>query len=217
MIKTLHPAGMLSLQVHPGRIPGSRGKAETWIVLEAQPGAFVYVGLKPGVSPGSLREAVDTGRIEPLLERRGVVAGDMIHIGPRTVHCLCGGIDVLEVQQNCDITYRIWDWGRTGVDGRPRETHLEEALESIVFGSGSCTPGLTGVPRGTGYTIEPVPPGRVAVPPLNSLFAPLGRVEADGSSMHGPCCLVADSSGAEVVLGSKGWIVAPSSSSEDMP
>ncbi len=204
MVKTLHPADTLSLQVHPGLAGAGPCKAESWIFLHADPGAFAVLGLEPGVTPEEFSLAVSAGRPEPLLRKRPVRAGDIVHIPPGIVHCLCGGVEVLEFQQNCDITYRIWDWGRLGADGKPREVHLELALASIDFSSGTSGSGEEAGCGGFGYSLRESPPGGVFMPASSLLFRP-GR----GRDSSSASCLVADGSGGWTGPDSAGWLVMP--------
>ena len=127
LVKMLFPNDKLSVQVHPNdaeaRAMGQhRGKTECWYVLEAEPGAAVALGLKPGVTVGALREAAVDGTMEALVEMVSVSAGDMVFVDAGTVHAIGPGVVLLEVQQTCDITYRLYDYGR------PRELHLEQGL-----------------------------------------------------------------------------------------
>lgn len=201
--KTLHPAGMLSLQVHPGLSGSGPCKAESWIFLAAGPGASVILGLLPGTTPGDLSAAVASGRPEPLLRRVDVHPGDILHVPPGTVHSLCGGVDVIEFQENCDITYRIWDWGRPGPGGVPRELHTDLALEAIDFSrDASCgQPGSSCA--GFGYRICAAS-GPTTLPPRSVLLVP-GR---DGDAAAG-VCLVSDCSGGDADAGDGGWMAIP--------
>ena len=119
----------LSVQVHPG-------KDESWYVAEAPPNASVIMGLKSGVTKTALEAALRPGNgqdVEQLLNRVPVKKGDFIHIPAGVVHALTAGMIVYEVQQNIDITYRLYDYNRPGADGKPRELHVDRALEIIDF------------------------------------------------------------------------------------
>ena len=142
LVKFLDVMTMLSVQVHPGdeyarRNEGDEGKEEAWVVLHAGPGAKAVTGLKPGLSRESLRHILleEPGKIEDYLEIRPVSKGDVIPIMPGTVHALEGAL-VYEVQRNSDVTYRLYDWGRVGLDGTPRTLHLEKSLDVIDFRGG---------------------------------------------------------------------------------
>jgi mannose-6-phosphate isomerase len=156
LVKLLDAQQDLSVQVHPGDAyalaheAGELGKTEMWYVLHAEPGAGVILGVKPGVTrevfAGALqianRKSQVANRKSPnaverplaeLLRRVPVQAGQAIAIPAGTVHALLAGTVVTEIQQNSDATYRIYDWGRVGTDGKPRELHVEKALDVIDF------------------------------------------------------------------------------------
>ena len=125
LVKYLFTSEKLSVQVHPSdaQAPeGSRGKEECWLVLDAQPGAALAIGLKEEASVDALREAALDGSIEQMLEWHPVAAGDFFYLSAGTVHAIGAGITLVEVQQNSDITYRLFDYGR------PRELHLDEGM-----------------------------------------------------------------------------------------
>jgi mannose-6-phosphate isomerase len=130
LVKMLFPNDKLSVQVHPDdaeaqKLGHKRGKTECWYVLEAAPEAKVALGLKAGVGIEDLRRAAGDGTIEELLEMVPVEAGDMIFVDAGTVHAIEGGVAILEVQQTCDVTYRLWDYGRD------RELHLDDGLAIV--------------------------------------------------------------------------------------
>lgn len=125
LVKYLFTSENLSVQVHPsdGEAPaGSRGKEECWLVLSAEPGARLAVGFKRAVSPEEMRAAALDGSIEELLEWHAVGPGDFIYLPAGTVHAIGAGLSLIEVQQNSDVTYRLYDYGR------PRELHLSEGI-----------------------------------------------------------------------------------------
>lgn len=127
LVKLLFPNEKLSVQVHPddaeARAMGeTRGKTECWYVLEAEPGAYVSLGLKEGVDAVKFRVAVADGTAEELLRQVPVSVGDMLFVDAGTVHAIGPGVVLLETQQTSDVTYRLYDYGR------PRELHLEKGL-----------------------------------------------------------------------------------------
>jgi mannose-6-phosphate isomerase len=127
LVKYLFTAERLSIQVHPGdaaaRAAGhERGKDEAWYVLSAEPGAVIGLGLTRKVSREALREAARDGGIERLLDWRPVEAGDVYYSPAGTIHAIGGGLSLIEIQQNLDLTYRLYDYGR------PRALHLEEGV-----------------------------------------------------------------------------------------
>jgi mannose-6-phosphate isomerase len=124
----------LSVQVHPNDSAAAQltqpdlGKTEAWVVLDAQLGSRIYAGLKKGCSEASLRRALTDGTVESCLHSFEPQAGDCIFIPAGTVHALGAGLLVAEIQQASDTTYRLYDWGRTGQDGKPRPLHVDPAL-----------------------------------------------------------------------------------------
>ena len=130
LVKILFPADKLSVQVHPDDAQAkamgeTRGKTECWYVLEAESGATVALGLKPGVGAKEVAASVESGTMETLLEHVPVSVGDMLFVDAGTVHAIGPGVVLLETQQTSDVTYRLYDYGR------PRELHLEKGLHVI--------------------------------------------------------------------------------------
>jgi mannose-6-phosphate isomerase len=127
LVKLLFPNDKLSVQVHPDDTHAQamgqlRGKTECWYVLEAEPGSAIALGLKAGVTVESVRAAIAGGTLEELMEWVPVEVGDMVFVDAGTVHAIGPGVVLLETQQTCDITFRMYDYGR------PRELHVEQAL-----------------------------------------------------------------------------------------
>ena len=139
LVKLLDASHALSVQVHPddayaaAHLPGETGKTEMWYVVHAEPGARIIHGLQPGIGRAALRRAVAEGRVQDVLGRVPVRPGDSVMVPAGTVHGLLSGILLVEVQQTSDTTYRIYDWDRVGPNGKPRELHVERALEVIDF------------------------------------------------------------------------------------
>jgi len=130
LVKILFPKEKLSVQVHPDdamaqKYGEPRGKTECWYALDAQPGAHVALGIKPGAEPGKIREAILDSTLENLLELVPVEKQDMIFVDAGTVHAIGPGSVLLETQQNSDLTYRMYDYGR------PRELHIDLSLEAM--------------------------------------------------------------------------------------
>lgn len=144
LIKLLDCQDDLSVQVHPNdhydRLPeGELGKTEMWYILDAKPGAKIIYGLKDGVTRGQLAEAIEQNRIMDCLNEITVEAGDSFYIPAGTVHALGAGVLVAEIQQNSDSTYRLYDYGRLGLDGKPRELHIEDSLNVIAYENAGST------------------------------------------------------------------------------
>ncbi len=138
LVKLIDARERLSLQVHPDDatavLCGGEAKTEAWHVLEAVPGAQVFAGLRPGVTEAAFREALAASRLEACLQAIPVSPGDTIFIPGGRVHAICEGCVLLEVQQNSNTTYRVYDWGRVGADGKPRELHVAKAFQVIRWG-----------------------------------------------------------------------------------
>jgi mannose-6-phosphate isomerase len=132
LIKVIFAKEKLSVQVHPDdkmaqKYGDPRGKTECWYALDAEPGAEVAVGLKPGVTLERVEQGIHNGTLEESLNILPVLQGDMIFVDAGTVHAIWPGAILLETQQNCDLTYRMYDYGR------PRELHIEKAIEATRF------------------------------------------------------------------------------------
>lgn len=134
LAKFLDAAEWLSIQVHPDdeqarELEGEpRGKTEAWYVLAAEPGAQLVIGVQPGTSREALAEAIQDNRLERMLVYADVQAGDVLFIPAGTIHALGPGLLIYEIQQSSDTTYRLYDWGRMGLDGKPRPLHIEKSL-----------------------------------------------------------------------------------------
>jgi mannose-6-phosphate isomerase len=135
LIKLIDARETLSVQVHPDNASAARcggePKTEMWYVLAAEPGACVYCGLRPGVTRETFERAVSAGTLEQLLVRVPVRPDDAVYVPGGRVHAIGAGCVLLECQQNSNTTYRLYDWGRVGADGRPRALHIEQALQVI--------------------------------------------------------------------------------------
>lgn len=128
LVKYIFTSEKLSVQVHPSDNQavaaghGQQGKEECWLVIDAQPGAALGVGFRQEIAAEAIRAAALDGSIEELLAWHPVQPGDFLYIPAGTVHAIGAGVGIIEIQQNCDITYRLYDYGR------PRELHLDEGL-----------------------------------------------------------------------------------------
>ena len=137
LVKWLDCRERLSLQVHPPAsvAPELRGepKTENWFIAAAAPGSSLIVGLKRGVTRAQFEQAIRDNTLESCVHRFPVVAGDSILVQSGRVHAIDAGNLILEIQQNSDTTYRVYDWGRVGLDGKPRQMHVAESLRSIAW------------------------------------------------------------------------------------
>jgi mannose-6-phosphate isomerase len=115
------------------RLHGKNGKSEMWYVLDAEPGAYLYSGFKEELSREDYKRKVADGTIVESLAKHEVKAGDVFYLPAGRVHAICSGILLAEVQQSSDVTYRIFDYNRPGLDGKPRELHTELAAEALNY------------------------------------------------------------------------------------
>jgi len=137
LVKWLDARDRMSLQVHPpaalAAALGGEPKTENWYIAEAAPGAAVMAGLRPGVTRAQFEAALHAHQLEPLVHRILVRKGDSIFVPSGRLHAIDAGNLILEIQQNSDTTYRVYDWGRVGLDGKPRQLHVKESLQCINF------------------------------------------------------------------------------------
>ncbi len=140
LVKFIDAEKDLSIQVHPSdqmarRVHGlhCNGKTEMWYVIDAKPGAHLYAGFKKELTPEEYARMVADGTICQALADHSVHKGDVFYIPAGRVHAICGGVLLAEVQQSSDLTYRIFDYGRPGLDGKPRELHTELAAQALDF------------------------------------------------------------------------------------
>jgi mannose-6-phosphate isomerase len=186
LVKLLDAHTPLSVQVHPddayalAHEGNELGKTEMWVVLHAEPGAELIVGVKAGTTPAAFREAIEQNRLETYLHRVPVQAGDHVCVPAGTLHAIMGGLLIAEIQQNSNTTYRVYDWGRVGADGKSRPLHVDKALHVIDFDR-----------------VEPqiVPPTLIAEQPglrrellcRNRYFTTERVTLAAGAEFHGAC------------------------------
>ena len=137
LIKWLDCQERLSLQVHPpaeiAPLLGGEPKTENWYIADCDEDASLIVGLKQGVTREQFTQALKDSKVAACVHRFPVKAGDSILVESGRVHAIDAGNLILEIQQNSDTTYRVYDWGRVGLDGAPRQLHIEQSLQSIDF------------------------------------------------------------------------------------
>ena len=138
LIKFIDARDDLSIQVHPNDElaavrHGCKGKTEMWYVIGADEGAHLLSGLKEKIDPEKYVELVEKGTIVDVLDRYEVSAGDVFFLPAGRIHAIGGGCHIAEIQQTSDITYRIYDYGRPGLDGKPRQLHTQEAKDAIDY------------------------------------------------------------------------------------
>lgn len=137
LVKVLDACDDLSIQVHPPATVapqlGGEPKTEMWFIAAAEPGAKLHVGLRRGVTRAAFEQAITAGTVAACVHALQPSAGESIFIPSGRLHAIGAGLLIFEIQQNSDTTYRVFDWNRTGLDGRPRQLHVAESLASIDF------------------------------------------------------------------------------------
>ena len=138
LIKFIDAKRDLSIQVHPNdemarRVHGKSGKTEMWYIIDAEPGSYLYAGFQKEITKEEYKRRVADGTITQVLAKHEVKSGDVFYLPAGRVHAICSGILLAEIQQSSDLTYRIFDYNRPGLDGKPRELHTELAAEALDF------------------------------------------------------------------------------------
>lgn len=138
LVKFIDAKRDLSIQVHPNdemamREHGKMGKSEMWYIIKADEGAHLYAGFKQEITPEEYQKRVEDGTITEVLADHQVKSGDVFYLPAGRVHAICGGILLAEVQQSSDVTYRIFDYNRLGLDGKPRELHTKLAARALDY------------------------------------------------------------------------------------
>ena len=213
LVKYIFTSERLSIQVHPNdeqaRKRGlRRGKSECWFITHAEPGAVLGLGLQREVEAEELRAAALDGSIEQLIDWRPVTAGDFVQVPAGTIHAIGAGISLIEIQQNSDVTYRLYDYGR------PRELHLDDAVDVAIRGPfdsrliQKLSPGqertlIAGAPFNlVSATDDPFPDRRRWLIPLSGEIRSAGEVAKAGD------CLLAAT--GERVICEDAWLLAAS-------
>ncbi len=147
LLKYLDAREMLSVQVHPSDAdkeylpPGEMGKTEAWVVLETGPDSSINAGLTPGATAEGMRAKLANQTVEEDLASFAPKVGDGVFLHAGTVHALGGGVVVFEVQQNSDVTFRLYDWNRVDAKtGKPRDLQIEQAIACTDFSKGAVSP-----------------------------------------------------------------------------
>ena len=138
LVKFIDAKKDLSIQVHPNdemamREHGKMGKSEMWYVIKADEGAHLYAGFKQEITSEEYQQRIANGTITEVLADHAVKVGDVFYLPAGRIHAICGGIMLAEVQQSSDVTYRIFDYNRHGMDGKPRELHTELAAKALDY------------------------------------------------------------------------------------
>ncbi len=138
LVKFIDTNDYLSVQVHPDdamarKLHNSSGKTEMWYVVDAQPGAEIISGFNQNVDRETVLKHIENNTLRDILLARPVKAGDVLFLPAGKVHAIGAGITLCEIQQASDVTYRLYDWDRPGLDGKPRELHIEQSLEVLDY------------------------------------------------------------------------------------
>lgn len=138
LVKLIDADKDLSIQVHPSdenadASRGEEGKAELWYVVDCEPGAALYLGFSQRIDRAEFVRRAADGSICQVLNRVPVARGDVFFVRPGTIHAICRGILIAEIQQSSNTTFRVYDYQRRGADGKPRELHLERAAEVVSY------------------------------------------------------------------------------------
>lgn len=137
LVKVLDCVDDLSIQVHPpaeiAEALNGEPKTEMWFVARADPGSSLYLGLKEGVGKEAFENALKEGTVADCVHSLHPTAGDSVFVHSGRLHALGKGLLIYEIQQNSDTTYRVFDWNRMGLDGVPRQLHVEESMQCIDF------------------------------------------------------------------------------------
>jgi mannose-6-phosphate isomerase len=215
LIKLIDARDTLSVQVHPGTASAAavKGdpKTEMWYFLDAAKGAQVYCGFKPGTSRAEFLEAMKNKTADGVLQSIPAEKGGAVYVPGGRVHAIGAGCLILEIQQNSNTTYRIYDWDRPGADGRPRELHIEKALQVIDWddrSSPACVPQMFAENGIQGFEIKTAPwfrldrfelSGRTVFPNTGKSFHALFVAEGAGT--------VSWAGGAEKMITGQSWLM----------
>jgi mannose-6-phosphate isomerase len=183
LLKWIDAAQRLSVQVHPdsdacARLGSGSPKTEAWYVVHADPEALLMMGHYPGLDKATLRHSASIGTLPKWLYEVRPRPGEMYLIKAGTIHAIGAGCLLLEVQQPSKTTFRLYDWGRVGNDGQPRQLHLDEACESVHYNRYGAPQPVRGAVAAAGFSMRPLRTGAV-LPPDG-----LRVIAADGGSVR---------------------------------
>ena len=152
LIKFIDAKQPLSVQVHPSdeyalRVEGEYGKTEMWVIVDAEPGASLLYGFRDRLTREEFRRRIEENTLLEVVNRVPVRKGDVFFIEAGTLHAIGKGILIAEIQQNSNTTYRVYDYGRVGADGRPRQLHIDKAVEVTTLAPPARKPGPVGKPE----------------------------------------------------------------------
>lgn len=155
LVKFIDTSDNLSVQVHPDDNyaqvnEGKEGKSECWLILDAQEGAGIYLGFKSDMKKNNFVDAINSGAdLRPFMKFHPVKKGDFFYVPAGSIHAIGKGVLLAEVQQNSDVTYRVWDWNRVDANGNSRELHVKQALDVLNFENSKNSDDYFQMQRGT--------------------------------------------------------------------
>ncbi len=208
LIKYIDAHDNLSVQVHPGDdyakfLGEPNGKNELWYVLNAEEHAQIIYGVKENITREAFTQALAENRIEPTLNRINVQAGDFYFVPAGKLHAILKGILIVEIQQNSNLTYRVYDWDRKNESGMGRQLHVSQALDVMDFQSGNLQPGLRpvyadhrfeidSVLRSTAFNVDRVKIQEAFKGDTHGSFGVLICLQGSGAVLsHGESCPIA--------------------------
>lgn len=183
LLKWIHATDFLSVQVHPdeqacAKLGCGQPKSEAWLIADRDADSVLLAGHYPGLDAQTLRLAAANGTVRKWLYELRPRVGDMVPITPGTVHSIGPGFLLLEVQQPSATTFRIYDWGRMGLNGEPRELHLDQAMQSIKFDAPGPPKASRNEVHGPCFSMRPLRAGaRCSASELRVFVADAGDVE----------------------------------------
>ncbi len=196
LIKLIDAKDRLSIQVHPddeyARAHGEPfGKTEMWYIVDCEPGASLYYGFDHAITKEEFKRRIESNTLEEVLNRAEVHPGDVFFIESRTLHAIGSGILIAEIQQSSNLTYRIYDYGRPGKDGKPRELHIPQALDVTRL----APPDRPARPQGKREELQGY--SRILLSSCDiftvyEMEITEATMEADGESFHSLVCLDGD-------------------------
>lgn len=193
LAKLIDAKEKLSIQVHPDDAyarahGGGFGKTEMWYILDCKPGAGIYYGFQREITKEEFGRRINNGTLEEVLHRVEVHPGDVFFIKAGTLHAIGAGILLAEIQQNSNLTYRIYDYGRTGKDGKPRELHIQQATDVTQLRPADCPAG----PQGSREEMQGCSRLLLASCPIFTVYemeVSEAELNADETSFHSLICL----------------------------
>ncbi len=196
LVKLIDAKTPLSVQVHPSdayamAYENSKGKTELWYILDAQEGAFLYLGLNRALTRAELLKHIETNTVEQVLRRVYVKPGEAYLVEAGMLHAIGAGIVLAEIQQSSDVTYRVYDFGRVGTDGKARPLHIEQALDVADLSDRGVLPQKT------------VPVEHGAWPIARNRY-----FSVYGVSLHGQLAIAADNESFQALLCAEGKLQA---------